>query len=142
MTGRGRTRRRGMSASSSSSPSLSSGQAVRLGIAVILMSSVIYLFCTHSVLSRESSGTGRVRNMFGVGAPSSSAGQRQGDHHYNYGSQVSYEKDPRQKALEGLVGGAQRTVGARDEMDFVELRCGETPPDVDLSYWKDIPADK
>lgn len=32
--------------------------------------------------------------------------------------------------------------GARGAMDYVQLQCDGGEPDVDLSYWKDIPQDK
>lgn len=82
---------------------------------------------------------------FGVDAPDKSYKQ--------YNSDTEYEVDPRQKA-EPLTEGGLRGAGAEETGDTpspdkpavateLELRCpGGKKPEVDLSYWKDIPADK
>ena len=109
------------------------------------MSSVLYLFCTHTLVSREERGSahgesagGRLR--FNPWSPTTGEKiQRPGDPNLPYDSEVAYEVDPR------LSDGVLRSEGggAQGPMDYVELRCDEgKKPDVDLSYWKDIPADK
>lgn len=139
MAGRARTRRH--VSPGSNTFSLSSSRVIRLGLVVVLMSSALYLFCTHTLVSRErdssngSSRNGRVR----LEPSSPTTGRRPGDPNFLYDSQVAYEEDPRNP------DGGQRSegAGAMSRMDYVELRCeGGKKPDVDLSYWKDIPADK
>lgn len=70
-----------------------------------------------------------------------------GDPLQRYGSDTDYEADPRQ--IEPSTGGGLRgedTEETRDEPAVatdLELRCpGGKKPEVDLSYWKDIPTDK
>ena len=140
MTSRGRTRRHGSAGSNYFT--LSSSKVVRLGMVVILMSSALYLFCTHTFVSREhdSSNVSSRDGRFNPSNPKAGeAIHRPGDPNFHYGSQVAYEEDPRNP------GGVRpsEVVGAQSRMDYVELRCeGGKTPDVDLSYWKDIVADK
>lgn len=142
MASRGRTRRHGSVGSNSSG--MSSSKVIRLGLVVVLMSSALYLFCTHTLVSRErDSANGSSRDgRLGYNPPNPKTGvpiYRPGDPHFDYDNQVVYEEDPRNSA-----GGRRSEVdGAQSPMDYVELRCeGGKKPDVDLSYWKDIPADK
>lgn len=60
-----------------------------------------------------------------------------------YSGEVGYEEDPRQPAFQRYAANGGVNGGATGPMDFVELQCeGGEEPDVDLSYWKDIPSDK
>lgn len=114
MTGRGRTRRHG---STGSNPfSLSASKLIRLGMMVVLMSSALYLFCTHTLVSREPSngpsGDGSLR--FNPLNPNiGEAIHRPGDPNLHYDSQVAYEEDP-------------RNPGGVDGVRWKELKAGWT----------------
>lgn len=123
-------------------------------MAAVLMCSVVYLLWTHTILSRDdaegatptSIANRRNNGGGGFGGPVDTLS-------YDPGSDTHYEKDPRQKAESttgrgGLRGGETEDVravvpAAAAAVVDLELTCPDgNKPDVDLSYWKDIQADK
>ncbi|CAM9595249.1 unnamed protein product, partial [Hapterophycus canaliculatus] len=66
----------------------------------------------------------------------------------NSGYVGPYDQDPRLGGGSGAQGLGEEmplrldNKAAEGHMDYVELRCEGGEPDVDLSYWKDIPQDK
>lgn len=123
-------------------------------MATVLMCSVVYFLWTHSVLSRDDanqhSTAGDPRHTH-IDSRSKVDGDLDATIEaplHPYGSETQYEEDPRQQmppSMEGGLRGAE-TEETRDEPALatdVELMCpGGKKPEVDLSYWKDIPADK
>lgn len=128
---RGRLRRRGGGSGSTTTTTASKAMLGALGVF-----SMMYLFSSHVLITRQGPGSSSVpsvdRHGSGGGRDLSS-------------DDVSYEEDPR-FAGGGGGGGVERlpqhNEPAEGPMDYIKLQCEGGVPDVDLSYWKDIPQDK
>eukprot|EP00752_Nemacystus_decipiens_P006283 g5664.t1 len=96
--------------------------------------SVIYLFSSHILVTQQGPA------MHGMPPTAGQGGGGDGD---GGGDDVLYDGDPRHVGR-GTIGQQllQPNEPAEDPMDYIPLQCEGGVPDVDLSYWKNIPQDK
>lgn len=124
MAGPRRPRRRG--AGSSNDPSTAS----KIMLGALGLFSVLYLFSSHILVTRQ--GPGMHSPHQGGGGADVAV------------DDVPYDRDPRNDG--GGTADAQQWLPQNDPaegpMDYIPLQCAGGVPDVDLSYWKDIPQDK
>lgn len=129
---RGRQRRR----SGGSVKETSTASKVILG--ALGLFSVLYLFSSHILVTRQ--GPGRTRLAQPGGDQVDGGGGRSGADAVAV-DDAPYDGDPRHGG-----GGAQQLQQqgepAQGPMDYIPLQCEGGVPDVDLSYWKNIPQDK
>lgn len=111
-------RRRG--GGSSNSVSITS----RVVMALIAFLSTVYLYLSHVEVTRHEISRPNPYPLLGQSFET--------DGNYD-------DEDPRQHEPEVL---RQPNHPAEGPMDYIPLQCDGGKPDVDLSYWKDIPLDK
>lgn len=125
----GRSRRR----SASSGNSTSTASKVFLG--ALGLFSVLCLFSSHIRITQQGPGTRVTTPAAGQGGMGGEDGGT---------DDVLYDHDPRHAG--GGAGGQQQllqqSAPAVGPMDYIPLQCDGGVPDVDLSYWKNIPQDK
>ncbi|CAB1100152.1 unnamed protein product [Ectocarpus sp. CCAP 1310/34] len=96
----------------------------RLVMALIAFLSIFYLYLSHVEVTRHD---------ISRSSPHPFPGQ-------SFDTDGNYDdEDPRQHEPEVL---RQPNHPAEGPMDYIPLQCDGGKPDVDLSYWKDIPLDK
>lgn len=100
----------------------------RVVMALIALLSTVYLYLSHVEVTRRE---------IARPDPSRFLGQSfETDGHYD-------DEDPRQhEGGQKAAGSRQPNDPAEGPMDYIPLQCDGGKPDVDLSYWKDIPQDK
>lgn len=125
---RARPRRRGAGAGSSATTTTS-----KVLMGAVGMFSLLYLLASHFLVTRDAQ-TPSSTTLFAPPAGGGAAPATIDD-------DFSYEPDPRSKGVppQNLQ---RRDHPAQGPMDYIELQCDAGTPDVDLSYWKDIPRDK
>lgn len=117
---------------------------LRLGMLVVLLSSMIYLFFTHSLLSDNPSRKPDPANSVKTHKHLYDEDHFEPGDPHGYVSATQYQQDPRIRDAErsDKSNSYPAPGGATHPMDYTPLRCESGQADVDLSYWKDIPADK
>lgn len=144
MISRGRSRRHGASSLSA----ISIENTLRLGMLVVLLSSMIYLFFTHSLLSEKPSRkldpANSVKTRKHVYNKDHFEQKREPSDPHGYVGETQYQQDPRIRDTQSGDESSSFPApgGATHPMDYTPLRCEGGQADVDLSYWKDIPTDK
>eukprot|EP00903_Cladosiphon_okamuranus_P020412 g18732.t1 len=117
---RGRHRKRG----GGSGNETSTASKVMLG--ALGLFSVLYLLSSHILVTRQGPATKPVAQPADGGVGGADVATV---------DDVPYDGDPRH-------GGGGEGEPAQNPMDYIPLQCEGGLPDVDLSYWKNIPQDK
>ena len=119
-----------------------------MGLVLVVASSAIYLFCTHSLLSQDSriddpNPSAAVKSRYDPNGNAHFERNGKGGNPDGYSGVTQYQEDPRGVATHGDGSSSYPDMsGATHPMDYTELRCEDRKPEVDLSYWKDISTDK